>query len=74
MDTGWREEELLEKKKSVKIMKSHNRDEEKKIKMGWKYVFVSPKMQVLVPCDRLNGKPTEEGERILEKWRKIMSI
>ena len=73
MDTGWREEELLERKKSLKIVRSHNKDEEKKIKMGWKYVHITPKMQVLIPCDRRNGKPTDEGLRIIDKWTKMMN-
>ena len=39
--------------------------EEKMLSQGWRYIFATPHIQVLVPCDK-NGKPTAEGQRRID--------
>ena len=49
-----------------KALKAAKRLEERRIKDGWRYVQVTPMMQVFVPCDK-KGKPTTEGQRRIDE-------
>lgn len=39
--------------------------EKKRLSQGWRYVFATPNIQVLVPCNK-DGTPTEEGKRRID--------
>ena len=39
--------------------------EEKRLSQGWRYIFATQHIQILVPCDK-NGKPTAEGQRRID--------
>lgn len=40
--------------------------ERKRIGAGWRYVAISNKIKILVPCDKMS-RPTEEGMERIEK-------
>ena len=55
---------------SVRAAERAHRQEEKKLKEGWRWIKLSPHTQVLVPCDK-NGQPTKEGHKIIDETKKI---
>ena len=46
--------------------------EKKRLKEGWKWVKVHEKLNTLVPFE--NGKPTEQGLRMIEKRKELLGI
>jgi hypothetical protein len=55
---------------SVRAAEKAHRQEERKLRMGWRWIKVSKSTQVLVPCNK-QGQPTEEGLKILEGTKKL---
>ena len=39
---------------------------DKKFQQGWRFVLIAPNLRILVPCDK-DGKPTEEGQKRIDK-------
>lgn len=52
--------------KATKALSKARKLEKKRISDGWRYVFATPNIQVLVPCDK-NGKPTADGKRRIDE-------
>lgn len=55
---------------SVRAAEKAHRQEERRLKKGWRWVKITPRTRILVPCDK-NGNPTKEGQRLIEETRKI---
>jgi hypothetical protein len=57
--------ERTEIDKAKKALSKARKLEEKRLSHGWRYIFATPHIQILVPCDK-NGKPTAEGQRRID--------
>lgn len=51
---------------ATKALSKAKKLEGKMLLQGWRYIFATPHIQVLVPCDK-NGKPTAEGQRRIDE-------
>lgn len=51
--------------KDIKALEHAKKIEKKESKEGYRYVRVSPRISVHVPCDK-NGNPTKEGRRRIQ--------
>lgn len=63
------EDRIKELKKKEWVKKESEREQaelEKKFRQGWRFVLAAPNIRILVPCDE-NGKPTEDGQRRIDK-------
>ncbi len=58
--------ERTEIDKANKALSKARKLEEKRLSQGWRYIFATPNIQILVPCDK-KGKPTEEGQRRIDE-------
>ena len=58
--------EKSEKDRATKALSKAKKLEGKRLSQGWRYIFATPNIQVLVPCDK-NGKPTAEGQRRIDE-------
>lgn len=60
-------------KAALRALQRAKKIEADKIKKGYAYVEATKTLKVLVPCDR-KGKPTEEGRKILESYRRTIKV
>lgn len=60
--------------KELNALKKAKLQEEKKLKKGWRYYKVSNTTSVLVPFDKKEGVPTEEGWRIIKMQKELLGI
>lgn len=58
--------------KDEKALEKAKQQERAKIKKGWKYFVINSRLKVLVP--HKHGKPTEEGERIIQSIKDFLRI
>ncbi len=58
--------------KDEKALEKAKQQERSKIKKGWKYFVINSRLKVLVP--HKHGKPTEEGERIIQSFKDFLRI
>lgn len=43
--------------------------EEQRIKKGWRWISITPRTKIFVPCNK-NGTPTKEGMELIEQAKK----
>lgn len=55
-----------------RALKKAKEREQERIKQGWQFVKITPRMKVFVPCK--NGKPTKEGENIIKRYKEYLGI
>lgn len=60
--------------REIGALKKAKRQEERRIKKGWRYYKISNNTSVLVPFDKRKNAPTEEGMRLIEKQKEILGI
>lgn len=48
--------------KDVKALEKAKKQEQRNTKKGYRYIRVTPRISLHVPCDK-NGNPTKEGQR-----------
>jgi hypothetical protein len=60
--------------KELNALSKAKRQEERKIKKGWRYYRISSTFSVLVPFDKRKGIPTEEGLRIIKMQKELLGI
>lgn len=60
--------------KELNALNKAKRQEEKKLKKGWRYYKVSNTVSVLVPFDKKEGVPTEEGWRMINIQKELLGI
>ena len=51
--------------RATKALSKARKLEEKRLSQGWRYIFATTNIQILVPCDK-NGRPTAEGQRRID--------
>jgi hypothetical protein len=54
---------------ALKAVEKLRKIEKKRRKEGWKWIRLSPRTKVFVPCDK-RGNPTEVGQKIIENAKK----
>lgn len=60
--------------KELNALNKAKRQEEKRLKNGWRYYKVSNSLSVLVPFDKKEGVPTEEGWRMINVQKELLGI
>jgi hypothetical protein len=60
--------------KELNALSKAKRQEERKIKKGWRYYRINNTFSVLVPFDKRKGIPTEEGLRIIKMQKELLGI
>ena len=60
--------------KELNALSKAKRQEERKIKKGWRYYRISNTFSILVPFDKRKGVPTDEGMRLIEIQKGILGI
>lgn len=63
--TNWVSEKGTVTERDIKALEYAKQVEKKDTKKGYRYIRVSPRISVHVPCDK-DGKPTEEGRRRIQ--------
>lgn len=69
----WAEEKNIVTQAAINAVKKGKKQEEEKLKNGWKYIQVGNTTKILVPCDE-DGNPTEDGTRRINKLKEILGI
>lgn len=69
---NWVNEKQTVSERELKALEKAKSQEKKKIKDGWKYYVITPRLKVLVP--HKNGKPTEVGKKIIDGIKKLVGI
>ena len=59
---NWVYEKGVVTEKDIKALESAKKLERRNEKNGYRWIRVSPRMTIHVPCDK-DGNPTEEGQR-----------
>lgn len=59
---NWVYEKGVVTEKDIKALESAKKIERRNEKNGYRWIRVSPRMTIHVPCDK-DGNPTEEGQR-----------
>ena len=54
---------------SAKVAEKMNKLEKKRMGDGWRWIKLSPRTRVFVPCDK-KGNPTKEGRRLIDIAKK----
>lgn len=67
------EEKNIVTQAAINAVKKGRKQEEEKLKNGWKYIQVGNTTKILVPCNK-DGKPTEDGIRRINKLKEILGI
>lgn len=49
------------------------KQEEEKVKKGWRYIKLNDRIQLFVPCKK-DGKPTNEGIKMIQKQKELYGI
>ena len=62
---NWVYEKGVVTEKDIKALESAKKLERRNEKKGYRWIRVSPRMTIHVPCDK-DGNPTEEGLRRIE--------
>ena len=70
--TNWAMDKTKVSDKDMSALAKAKALEKKRIKEGWKWVKVHEKLKTLVPFK--NGKPTEQGQRMIEKRKELLGI
>ena len=60
--------------KELSALKKAKRQEEKRLKKGWRYYRISNSFSILVPFDKRKGVPTEEGMRLIQIQKDLLGI
>lgn len=55
---------------TLKLLEKLAKREKKRIREGWRWIKLSQRTKVFVPCDK-NGEPTEYGRRMIEEAKKM---
>ena len=58
--------------KDEKALEKAKQQEHARIKKGWKYFVINSRLKVLVP--HKHGKPTEEGQRMIQSIKDFLRI
>ena len=69
----WGEERVDNRISAIRALNKARKMESCLLKSGHRYIKVNSNTQVLVPCDK-HGKPTKEGEKIIEKISRCVWI
>lgn len=74
------EHELLNIKEKVelseaakKAIRMQHKNEQQRMKKGWRWIKVGAQTRILVPCDK-KGNPTEEGKRKIDRLKQNIFI
>lgn len=70
--TNWVYEKQSVSEKELKALEKAKTQESKKIKNGWKYYVITPRLKVLVPFKK--GKPTSDGVRMIDNIKKLVGV
>ena len=54
---------------ALKAVEKLHKREKKRLKEGWRWIKLSPRTKVFVPCDK-KGSPTEDGLKIIAEAKK----
>ena len=68
-NTNWVYDNGCVSESSRKALDRERKREMDKIRHGYRWIRLSERTKVLVPCDK-DGKPTKEGLRIIGEMRK----
>ena len=63
--TNWVHESDRPNETSAKVAEKMNKLEKKRMRDGWRWIKLSPRTRVFVPCDK-RGRPTKEGQKLIE--------
>ena len=66
---NWINEDRKPTEQAVKVAEKAEKIEKRRMKEGWRWLRLSPRTKVFVPCDS-DGNPTADGERIIMEARK----
>ena len=68
-NTNWVYDNDKVSESSKRALDKARKTEREKIRDGWRWIKLSSRTKVFVPCDN-DGRPTEEGKRIMRGFEK----
>ena len=69
----WEREKVSNHENAKRAVVVAHKQEDAKKRKGWQYVNITKRTKVLVPCNK-KGKPTLEGERMIERFKQQLHI
>lgn len=71
--TNWIHDKSAVTEKDKCVLEKAKRQEQKKIKKGYRWIKINERNKIFVPCDR-KGVPTKEGMEKIEVFKKYIGI
>lgn len=71
--TNWIHDKSAVTEKDKCVLEKAKRQEQKKIKKGYRWIKINERNKIFVPCDK-KGKPTKEGERKIQLFKNALGI
>lgn len=72
-DYTWIEEKEQVKNAAKKAAEKGAKQEERLIRKGWRWVTINARTKLLVPCLK-DGTPTEDGQKKIDQFKKMLNL